>query len=61
MKDEGGRSETITLLRLYSPNRLLRTELKYYESNGSKDIGTVILDTQELKARADITPVRWTR
>ena len=32
---DGGRSETIILHRLYSPNRLL-AELKYYESNGVK-------------------------
>ncbi len=32
---DGGRSETIILHRLYSPNRLL-AELKYYESNGIK-------------------------
>lgn len=31
---DGGRSETIILHRLYSPNRLYETELKYCESNG---------------------------
>lgn len=33
--DDGGRSETITPLRLYSPNRLFNRN-KYYESNGIK-------------------------
>lgn len=31
---DGERSETIILYRLYSPNRLYSTELKYCESNG---------------------------
>lgn len=41
---DGGRSETIILLRLYSPTRseLNLIQKKYYESNGIVDSGTVI-------------------
>lgn len=41
---DGERSETIILLRLYSPTRSESNlvQKKYYESNGIVDSGTVI-------------------
>ena len=54
---DGKRSETIMLLKLYSPIRLFNTELKYCESNG-KRYGTVISVLQEFMETVDIMKLR---
>ena len=50
---DGERSETIILLRLYSPIRSESNliQKKYYESNGIVDSGTVIQVLQEFMVK----------
>ena len=50
---DGERSETIILLRLYSPTRSESNliQKKYYESNGIVDSGTVIQVLQEFMVK----------